>query len=268
LLFKAALMGVVEGLTEFLPVSSTGHLIVAGSLLSFNDERGKVFEIVIQFAAILAVCWEYRTRLLPLISGNWHNPDSRHQLINLFLAFLPAAFLGLLLASKIKAYLFAPVPVAMASILGAAAIFWVENRHTPAKVDSMENITPSLALKIGLCQSLALIPGMSRSGATIMGGLWLGLARGAATEFSFFLAIPTIFSATAYELFKNRHLLREGDTLLLLVGSISSFIFAFIAVRALLRFISHHTFKVFAYYRIAFGVLILLSQHFHWVSWQ
>lgn len=261
-------MGVVEGLTEFLPVSSTGHLIVAGSLLSFNDERGKVFEIVIQFAAILAVCWEYRTRLLPLISGNWHNHDSRHQLVNLFLAFLPAAFLGLLFASKIKIYLFAPVPVAIAFILGAVIIFWVENRHTTlAKVNKTEEITPSLAFKIGLCQALALIPGMSRSGATIMGGLWLGLNRGVATEFSFFLAIPTIFSATVYELFKNRHLLQGDDTVLLLVGSISSFIFAFIAVRALIRFISHHTFKVFAYYRIAFGLFILLSQHFHWINW-
>ena len=261
-------MGVVEGLTEFLPVSSTGHLIVAGSLLSFNDERGKVFEIVIQFAAILAVCWEYRARLRPLVLGFQHNASSRHQLINLFLAFLPAAFLGLLLASTIKAHLFAPIPVAMAFILGALAIFWVENRQTPAKVSHVEDITPTLAFKIGLCQSLALIPGMSRSGATIMGGLWLGLTRGVSTEFSFFLAIPTIFSATIYELFKNRHLLQVNDTLLLLTGSISSFIFAFIAVRALLRFISHHTFRVFAYYRIVFGVFILLSQYFHWINWQ
>lgn len=267
LLVKAAVLGLVEGLTEFLPVSSTGHLILAGSLLHFNDEKGKIFEIVIQFAAILAVCWEYRMRITHVVTGLPHDRMAQRFALNLMLAFLPAAVLGLLFAKAIKAHLFAPLPVALAFILGAFVIFWVERRTTRSPIDNVDDITWGLALKIGLCQSLALIPGTSRSGATIMGGLYFGLSRSVATEFSFFLAIPTLSAATVYELFKYRHLLHRADLPLFLVGSLSSFVFAFITVRALLRFVSHHNFTSFAYYRIAFGLMILATQAMGWVDW-
>lgn len=267
LLAKAAILGLVEGLTEFLPVSSTGHLILAGSLLHFNDEKGKVFEIVIQFAAILAVCWEYRARIGRVVSGLPHDPTAQRFAFNLMLAFLPAAVLGLLFAKSIKAHLFAPLPVALAFILGAFVIFWVERRPHSIRIHNVDDVTWETALKIGLCQSFALIPGTSRSGATIMGGLYLGLSRTVATEFSFFLAIPTLSAATVYELFKYRHLFHTTDLPLFLVGSLSSFIFAFIAVRALLRFVSQHDFTGFAYYRIAFGLLILATAQLGWVHW-
>ena len=268
LLLKATILGLVEGLTEFLPVSSTGHLILAGSLLHFNDEKGKVFEIVIQFAAILAVCWEYRVRILSVVSGLSNgNRTARRFTINLMLAFLPAAVLGLLFAKAIKAHLFAPLPVALAFILGAFVIFWVERRPAQPHIHQVDDIDGLTALKIGLCQSFALIPGTSRSGATIMGGLFLGLSRTVATEFSFFLAIPTLSAATVYELFKYRHLFHASDIPLLLVGSLASFVFAFITVRALLRYVSQHDFTGFAYYRIAFGIMILLTQAMGWVNW-
>ncbi|MDE2260136.1 MAG: undecaprenyl-diphosphate phosphatase [Betaproteobacteria bacterium] len=267
LLAKAAILGIVEGLTEFLPVSSTGHLIVAGSLLNFNDEKGKVFEIVIQFAAILAVCWEYRTKILSVIRGLPHDPKARRFTLNLAVAFLPAAFLGLLLASRIKAHLFAPVPVALAFILGAFVILWIESRKQPVLVDQVDDMDWQTALKIGCCQAVALIPGTSRSGATIMGGLYFGLSRTAATEFSFFLAIPTLFAATLHELVKYHQLLHSADLGLFAVGSLFSFVFAFITVRALLRYVSRHSFNFFAGYRILFGFMVLISSAMGWINW-
>jgi undecaprenyl-diphosphatase len=267
LLLKAAILGVVEGLTEFLPISSTGHLILAGSLLNFNDEKGKVFEIVIQFAAILAVCWEYRAKIVSVVGGLPREQAAQKFTLNLLIAFMPAAVLGLLFASKIKEYLFAPVPVASAFIVGGLFILWAEKRDHKVTVEVVDNMSWKDALKVGLAQSLALIPGTSRSGATIIGGLFFGLSRKAATEFSFFLAIPTLFAATAYELVKYRHLLHAGDWQIFAVGSITSFISAFIAVRALLRFISKHDFTAFAWYRIAFGLVVLGTDYLGVVHW-
>ncbi|HQT81839.1 MAG: undecaprenyl-diphosphatase [Ferrovum sp. 37-45-19] len=267
LLIKAALLGTVEGLTEFLPVSSTGHLILAGSLLHFNDEKGKVFEIVIQFAAILAVCWEYRRKISQVITELPSQKSAQRFVANLLLAFLPAAVLGLLFAKKIKASLFAPLPVALAFIIGAFFILWIESRQNKTIIHRVDDMDWRTALKIGFCQSLALIPGTSRSGATIMGALFFGLSRQAATEFSFFLAIPTLFAATLYEVVKYHHLFHREDITLFAVGSLFSFIFAFVTVRALLRFVSGHRFTSFAIYRILFGVLILITAYQGWVDW-
>ncbi len=267
LLLKAAILGVVEGLTEFLPISSTGHLIMAGDLLNFNDEKGKVFEIVIQFAAILAVCWEYRTRIFTVVGGLAREPAANRFGANLLIAFLPAAVLGLLFASKIKEYLFAPVPVALAFVIGGLFILWAEKRDHRIAVESVDGMGWKDALKVGCAQSLALIPGTSRSGATIIGGLFFGLSRKAATEFSFFLAIPTLFAATVYEVVKYRHLFQTSDLDMFLVGGITSFVSAFLCVRWLLRYISHHDFTAFAWYRIAFGVIVLATDYFGWVNW-
>jgi undecaprenyl-diphosphatase len=267
LLIKAAILGVVEGLTEFLPISSTGHLILAGDLLNFNDEKGKVFEIVIQFAAILAVCWEYRAKIFSVVGGLPREQAAQRFTANLLIAFTPAAILGLLFASKIKQYLFAPVPVAMAFIVGGLFILWAEKRDHKITVESVDSMNWKDALKVGLAQSLALIPGTSRSGATIIGGLFFGLSRKAATEFSFFLAIPTLTAATAYEIVKYRHLFHGGDLDIFLVGSITSFISAFLCVRWLLRYISHHDFTLFAWYRIAFGLVVLGTDYLGLVSW-
>ncbi|MHB9118152.1 MAG: undecaprenyl-diphosphate phosphatase [Burkholderiales bacterium] len=268
LLIKALILGIVEGLTEFLPISSTGHLILAGDLLNFNDDKGKVFEIVIQGAAILAVCWEYRSRLGAAASGLLAGQEeARRFAANLLVAFMPAALLGLLFASKIKDYLFKPVPVALAFIVGALMILWAERRRHTVTVERVEDMTWRDALKVGLAQSLALIPGTSRSGATIIGGLFFGLSRQAATEFSFFLAIPTLFAATAYELVKYRHLLKADDLGLFAVGSIASFVSAFFAVRGLLRYISRHDFTAFAWYRIVFGIVVLATAYTGIVNW-
>jgi undecaprenyl-diphosphatase len=267
LLIKAAILGVVEGLTEFLPVSSTGHLILAGDLLNFNDEKGKVFEIVIQFAAILAVCWEYRAKIIKVGSGLASDRGSQRFAVNLMIAFMPAAILGLLFASAIKAHLFAPVPVALAFIIGGVFILWAEKRDHKITVESVDDMGWKDALKVGCAQALALIPGTSRSGATIIGGLFFGLSRRAATEFSFFLAIPTLFAATLYEVVKYRHLFHGGDLGLFLVGSVTSFISAFLCVRWLLRFISHHDFSAFAWYRIAFGLVVLGTDYAGLVNW-
>jgi undecaprenyl-diphosphatase len=268
LLLKALTLGLVEGLTEFLPVSSTGHLILVGDLLDFNDDKGKMFEIVIQFAAILAVCWEYRSRLGSVASGlGAGKEDARRFVLNLLVAFLPAAVLGLLFASKIKQYLFKPVPVALAFIVGGLLILWAERRKHTIRVERVDNMGWRDALKVGLAQSLALIPGTSRSGATIIGGLFFGLSRQAATEFSFFLAIPTLFAATAYELVKYRHLLNADDLGMFAVGGVASFISAFLAVRGLLRYISRHDFSAFAWYRIGFGIIVLLTAYTGAVSW-
>ncbi len=268
LLIKAAILGIVEGLTEFLPISSTGHLILVGDLLNFNDERGKVFEIVIQFAAILAVCWEYRAKLLSVTSGLMQKQEAAQRFtLNLFVAFLPAAVLGLLFAKAIQKHLFSPVPVALAFIIGGLFILWAEKRNHTVTVESVDDMHWKDALKVGLAQSLALIPGTSRSGATIIGGLFFGLSRKAATEFSFFLAIPTLTAATFYEIVKYRDQFHADDLGIFLVGSIMSFISAFFAVRALLRYISRHDFTVFAWYRIVFGLIVLATAYSGAVSW-
>ena len=268
ILIKAVILGLVEGLTEFLPVSSTGHLIIAGALLDFNDDKGKVFEVAIQFGAILAVCWEYRQRLTrvgrQLLGGE---VAGIRFTLNLMTAFLPAAILGFLFSSKIKTFLFNPVSVASAFIVGGLLILWAERREHRIVCDHVDKMSGKLALKVGFMQALALIPGTSRSGATIIGGLFLGLSRPAATEFSFFLAMPTIFAATVYELVKYRALLHASDLPLFLVGFVVSFLSAILAVRGLLRYISQHDFAIFAYYRLVFGVMVLLTAHFGWVNW-
>ncbi len=270
-LLTAAILGVVEGLTEFLPVSSTGHLIVAGSLLGYTGDKAKLFEIVIQAGAILAVCWEYRAKLLSVAGGMFSDRGAQRFVLNLLVAFLPAAMLGLAFSKTIKAHLFAPVPVASAFILGALAILWAERRqrNNPAaiRIDRVDDMHWTDALKVGCAQALALIPGTSRSGATIIGGMLFGLSRRAATEFSFFLAIPTLLAATGYEFVKNRALLGSGDLSMIAVGFAVAFISAFLVVRWLLRYVAHHDFVPFAWYRIAFGIVILATSYFGLVKW-
>lgn len=267
LLLKALILGVVEGFTEFLPVSSTGHLILAGDLLNFNDDRGKLFEIVIQFGAILAVVWEYRERLLTVARGATTDPAAQKFLLNLFVAFLPLAILGLAFGKAIKANLFNPYAVATTFILGAFVILWAEKREHKIRVHTVEEMSLSDALKLGLAQAVALIPGTSRSGATIIGGLLFGLSRKASTEFSFFLAIPTLGAATVYQLYKERALLSFDDIGMWVVGFISAFVSAFLCVRWLLRYVSSHDFTAFAWYRIAFGIVVLMTAQFGWVQW-
>lgn len=257
LLLQALIQGIVEGVTEFLPVSSTGHLIVSGALIGFDGEKAKVFEIVIQSGAILAICYEYRARLCTVLTGLLTNTSAQRFSLNIIIAFLPAAFFGLLFSSKIKLYLFNPVCVAIAFIVGGFIILWAEKRQHAVKIINIEAIKPIDALKIGLAQCVALIPGTSRSGATIIGGLLFGFSRTVATEFSFFLAIPTIFAATLYDGWKHRDLLSAGDVPMFTVGFVAAFISALFAVRGLLKYIATHSFTVFAWYRIAFGLLIL-----------
>jgi undecaprenyl-diphosphatase len=270
-LIVAAILGLVEGLTEFLPVSSTGHLIVAGSLLNFTGERAKLFEIVIQAGAIVAVCWEYRARLFAVARGLPRDRGAQRFVLNLLIAFLPAAVLGLAFAGAIKARLFAPVPVAGAFIAGALVILWAERRQRArpdsVHIGSVDELRWTDALKIGFAQAFALIPGTSRSGATIIGGMLFGLSRQAATEFSFFLAIPTLFAATGYDLVKNRHLLSTGDLSMIAVGFAVAFVSAFFTIRALLRYVAHHDFVPFAWYRIAFGLVILGTAYAGLVRW-
>jgi undecaprenyl-diphosphatase len=268
LALKAVILGLVEGLTEFLPISSTGHLILAGDLLNFNDERGKAFEIIIQAGAILAVCWEYRRKIVTVMQG-LGQAESNKFVLNLLVAFLPAAVLGLLFAHKIKEYLFQPVPVAAAFIIGGIVILWAEKRQHVVCVDSVEAMSWQDALKIGLAQTLALIPGTSRSGATIIGGLLFGLSRRTATEFSFFLAIPTLLAATVYEVYKHKDLLlsSQGDLMLFAIGFVTAFFSALVAIRALLKFISQHDFVVFAWYRIVFGIVVLITAYTGVVHW-
>lgn len=271
LLLKAAIMGVVEGLTEFLPISSTGHLILAGSLLNFTDEKAKLFEIVVQTGAIFAVCWEYRARIGAVITGLPHDPAAQRLTFNLMIAFIPLAVLGLLFGKKIKAVLFQPVPVALAFIIGGLIILWLEGRQrrnpTPARVADVDQLSPLDALKLGLAQACALIPGTSRSGATIIGGMLFGLSRKAATEFSFFLAIPTLLAAGGYDLYKQRALLSVADIPMFFVGLTTAFVSAFFCVRWLLRYISTHDFVAFAWYRIVFGGIVLLTAYTGMVHW-
>jgi undecaprenyl-diphosphatase len=270
-LIVAVILGLVEGLTEFLPVSSTGHLIVAGSLLNFTGERAKLFEIVIQAGAIVAVCWEYRARLFAVARGLPRDRGAQRFVLNLLIAFLPAAVLGLAFGGAIKARLFAPVPVAGAFIAGALVILWAERRQRArpdrVRIRSVDELRWVDALKIGFAQAFALIPGTSRSGATIIGGMLFGLSRQAATEFSFFLAIPTLFAATGYDLVKNRHLLSTGDLSMIAVGFAVAFVSAFFTIRALLRYVAHHDFVPFAWYRIAFGLVILGTAYAGLVRW-
>ena len=267
LLLKALVLGVVEGVAEFLPVSSTGHLILAGDLLDFNDERGKLFEIVIQSGAILAVCWEYRAKIAEVLLGLPSERAAQRFALNLLVAFLPLAILGLLFGKTIKAYLFNAPVVATAFIVGGLIILWAEQRQHRIRIESVDELSLGDALKLGCAQALALIPGTSRSGATIIGGLFFGLSRRAATEFSFFLAIPTLICATIYQLYKERALLSFDDLGMWGVGFLAAFVSAFWAVRGLLRYISTHDFSIFAWYRIAFGIVVLATWHYGWVSW-
>jgi len=267
LLGKALILGVVEGLTEFLPISSTGHLILVGDLLDFNDEKGKIFEIVIQCGAILAVCWEYRAKLFSVLANLPGSRSAQRFALNLLVAFLPVAVLGLLFGKSIKAALFKPVPVAIAFIVGGLIILWAERRKHKITVEAVDNMTWKHALMVGIAQCLALIPGTSRAGSTIIGGLFLGLSRRAATEFSFFLAIPVLFAASGYELFKNRALFSSGDLGIFGVGFAAAFVSAFFSVRWLLRYISRHDFTAFAWYRIAFGIVVLVTAYTGLVNW-
>ncbi len=266
-LYSALILGIVEGLTEFLPVSSTGHLILVGDLLQFNDAKGKLFEIVIQCGAILAVCWEYRAKLSAVLSRAFFDRAAQRFLANLLVAFMPLALLGLAFGKMIKATLFKPVPVALAFIIGAFVILWAERRQHRITIQNVDEMDWRDALKLGIAQAFALIPGTSRAGATIIGGMLFGLSRRAATEFSFFLAIPTLFAASAYDLFRNRALLSAQDLDLFAVGFIAAFIAAFLCVRWLLRYISTHDFTLFAWYRIAFGVVVLATAYGGIVNW-
>ena len=258
LLLKAALLGLVEGATEFIPVSSTGHLILASDWLGLVDERAKTFDIFIQLGAILAIVWIYRVRLARWVGDARTDPGSRRFLLNVILAFLPAAVVGFLAHEWIKSRLFNPDVVAVALIAGGVVILLIERWPPKSRVHDVAGIPPRLALGIGMAQVLSLIPGTSRSGATIMGGYALGLSRTAATEFSFFLAIPTMLAATTYDLLKSWSVLGVTDIPMFAVGFIVSFVSAVVVVKAFLTYVSNHTFRVFAWYRIALGVVLLL----------
>ncbi|MFJ4289040.1 undecaprenyl-diphosphate phosphatase [Cupriavidus sp. NPDC089707] len=287
LALKAVILGIVEGLTEFLPISSTGHLILAGQLLDFNDEKGKIFEIVIQFGAILAVCWEFRARIGSVVRGLGSEPKAQRFAINVVIASAPAIILAFIFGKWIKAHLFNPISVALAFIVGGVVILLAEWRDArrgtvshpqgnallevakagAPRVESVDDLNWRDALKVGLAQCFALVPGTSRSGATIIGGMLFGLSRQVATEFSFFLAIPVIFGATVYELYKARALLNGDDLGIFAVGFVFAFLSAFMCVRWLLRFVATHDFKPFAWYRIAFGIVVLFTAYSGLVSW-
>lgn len=268
ILIKSFILGVVEGLTEFLPISSTGHLILAGDLLDFNDDKAKLFTIVIQVGAILAICWEYRGKIASVLTGLTSDRQAQKFVLNLAVAFVPLASLGLLFGKHIKALLFKPLPVALAFIVGAFVIIWAEKREHKIRVHSVDDLSMLDAFKLGIAQAFALIPGTSRSGSTIIGGLLFGLSRKAATEFSFFLAIPTLIIASLYDLYKHRDLLHvESDVASFAVGLIAAFISALFAVKGLLRYISHHDFIIFAWYRIAFGLIVIGTAYSGLVQW-
>jgi undecaprenyl-diphosphatase len=279
LLLKAAILGIVEGLTEFLPISSTGHLILSSSLLGFRGENVATFEIAIQTGAMLAVIWEYRRKLIDTVAGIARERTAQRFALNVIVAFLPAVVFGLAFGSFIKAKLFHPVPVATAFLVGGLIILWVEARHRRAfgerdlegrrlaRVETVDDMTVVDALKVGLVQCLAMIPGTSRSGATIIGGMLFGLSRRAATEFSFYLAIPTLIGAGVYSLWKQRGILTTADLPLFAVGFVFAFISALLCIRWLIRYISTHDFTVFAWYRIVFGVVVLATAYFGWVDW-
>jgi undecaprenyl-diphosphatase len=269
LLVKAAVMGIVEGLTEFLPISSTGHLILAGHLLGLSGERDKVFEIAIQTGAILAVILVYWQKIRDTIAQLPREREAQRFALNVLVAFVPAVVLGLLLGKAIQTHLFTPGVVATSFIVGAFIILWAEGRkHPQVRIQEVEDMRWTDALKLGLVQCLALIPGTSRSGATIIGGMLLGLSRKAATDFSFYLAIPTLIGAGAYSLVKERAHLSADDLPMFLVGLLFSFVSAWLCVRWLLRYISSHSFTPFAWYRIAFGLIVLLTSWTGWIQWQ
>ncbi|MFM2448570.1 MAG: hypothetical protein RIS44_1020 [Pseudomonadota bacterium] len=279
LFVQAAIMGVVEGLTEFLPISSTGHLILAGSLLNFTGEKAKVFDIAIQTGAMFAVMWEYRARLKSTLSGITSEAVAQRFVRNLLVAFIPAAVLGFLLGGWVKSALFHPVPVALAFVVGGFIILWVERRHRQkygdmdmqgtrrARVETVDDMSAADALKVGLVQCLALIPGTSRSGATIIGAMLMGFSRKCATEFSFFLGIPTLIAAGAYSLLKQRHALHLSDLPMFAVGLVFAFFSALVCIRWLIRYVSTHDFTIFAWYRIVFGGIVLLTAYTGWVTW-
>ena len=271
LLIKAAVMGVVEGLTEFLPISSTGHLILAGALLDMNDAKAKVFDIAIQTGAILAVILVYWQKIRDTVVGLPTEKQAQRLALNVLVAFVPAVILGLLFGKTIKAHLFNPVVVASAFIVGGFIILWAENRHknnpASARVEDADSMTLMDALKVGVVQCFAMIPGTSRSGATIIGGMLLGLSRKASTDFSFYLAIPTLIGAGVYSLYKERALLSLADLPMFGVGLLFSFLSAWVCIRWLLRYIATHSFVVFAWYRIVFGLLVLLTAQMGWVNW-
>ena len=258
LILKAIIMGIVEGATEFLPISSTGHLIVVGDLINFHND-GRVFEIAIQLGAILAVVVEYRQKFTRVALGMFNDSQSQRFIANLLIAFLPAAIVGVLCISLIKTYFFNAVSVAILLILGGFVILWAERRKHEIRVKDVDQMTWKDALKVGLFQVLSMLPGTSRSGATIIGGLFIGLDRKVAAEFSFFLAVPTMFAATFYDIYKHRDLLDMGDFPMFAAGFITAFISAWIAVRTLVRYVANHSYEIFAWYRIAFGLIILLT---------
>jgi undecaprenyl-diphosphatase len=280
LLIKAAIMGIVEGLTEFLPISSTGHLIVVGSLIDFTGERVKAFEIAIQSGAMFAVIWEYRVKLRATLAGIRDEAVAQRFASNVAIAFVPAVIFGLALGGAIKALLFHPVPVAVALVVGGLIILWVEARHRrlygdrdlqggrKARVETVDDLTAMDALKLGLIQCLALIPGTSRSGAIIIGGMVLGFSRKAAAEFSFFLGIPTLIGAGAYSLYRQRALLQWADLPMFAVGLCFAFVAALLCIRWLIRYVSTHDFTIFAWYRIAFGAIVLLTAWTGVVDWK
>ena len=271
LLIKAAVMGIVEGLTEFLPISSTGHLILVGTLLEMTDTKAKVFEIAIQTGAIFAVIMVYWQKIRDTVLGLPSEKPAQRLALNVLVAFTPAVILGLLFGSAIKTHLFNPVVVATAFIVGGFIILWAENRYikypSATRVDDADTMTLMDALKVGLVQCLAMIPGTSRSGATIIGGMLLGLSRKASTDFSFYLAIPTLIGAGVYSLYKERALLSLADIPMFSVGLLFSFLSAWVCIRWLLQYIASHSFVVFAWYRIVFGLLVLLTAQMGWVNW-
>jgi undecaprenyl-diphosphatase len=271
LLMKAALMGVVEGLTEFLPISSTGHLILAGALLGFNDDKAKVFDIAIQTGAIGAVILVYWQKIRTTVRALPTDSQARQFALNVLIAFVPAVLLGLLFGKAIKAHLFTPLVVASTFIVGGVVILWAERRQAQlpgaVRIQEVDEMSWKDALKVGLVQCLAMVPGTSRSGATIIGGMLMGLSRKAATDFSFYLAIPTLIGAGAYSLFKERALLSWADVPMFGVGLLASFVSAWLCVRWLLRFIATHSFTGFAWYRIVFGVVVLATAWSGWIPW-
>lgn len=264
---QALILGVVEGLTEFLPISSTGHQIIVADLVNFGGERAMAFNIIIQLGAILAVVWEFRRKIIDVVVGLPTKPEARRFTTNLIIAVMPAVVLGVIFADVIHEYLFNPITVATALVIGGVIMLWAERRQHVIRAETVDDMTWKDAVKIGFAQCLAMIPGTSRSGSTIIGGLLFGLSRKAATEFSFFLAMPTMVGAAVYSGYKYRHLFQPDDLPVFAIGFVTSFIFAMIAVRALLKFISNHSYAAFAWYRIGFGLLILATWQFGWIDW-
>ncbi|BCG24024.1 undecaprenyl-diphosphatase [Pseudomonas tohonis] len=265
--FQALILGVVEGITEFLPISSTGHQIIVADLIGFGGERFQAFNIIIQLGAILAVVWEYRRKIFDVVVGLPRERSAQRFTGNLLVAFFPAVILGVAFADLIHHYLFNPITVATALVIGGVIMLWAERRDHLIQAETVDDMTWKQALKVGLAQCLALVPGTSRSGATIIGGLLFGLSRKAATEFSFFLAMPTMVGAAVYSGYKYRHLFQPSDLPVFALGFVVSFIFAMIAVRALLKFIGNHSYAAFAWYRIGFGLLILATWQFGLIDW-